>query len=92
MIYRSLDTWQLLWNTRSDIFDIEAIEQESNIDLSKRVGFFQHGEEYRLFALAILQSFRKQPQSRARLVQPFPKQDENSMDQVAGFLSTVQFS
>ncbi|KAH8652731.1 hypothetical protein BGZ60DRAFT_533594 [Tricladium varicosporioides] len=88
-IRNSLETWKLVWDARSDLSFIRALEGESSIQLWKRIGFFQHADEYRQFVMHILELLHQPPvglalqAKRPEMVTPFLKYDETSMDQVA---------
>ena len=96
-IQDSLDTWQLIWNARSDIYSIQALESKPVVESWKRVGFFQHADEWRSFSVGILKllqaEFRRTSGLGSRgssLSTPFSKFDESSMDQVARVLYSLQ--
>ncbi|RDW88049.1 hypothetical protein BP6252_00081 [Coleophoma cylindrospora] len=81
-IRNTLATWQILWNARSDLPSLQALELKNSIQPWKRVGFFQHADEYRLFALGVLELIEKRRRA-------FAKYDETSMDQVARLLCSM---
>jgi hypothetical protein len=91
-----LETWKLVWDARPDLGFIRALEEEQSIQPWKRIGFFQHADEYRQFVVHILELLH-QPQvglarqaRRPEMVTPFLKYDETSMDQVAETLHSLQ--
>lgn len=90
-MYNSLSTWALLWNGRSDLSTLQSQEAAPILEPWKRIGFFQHADEYRILSLGILQYFQSGLQRGGRKVaRPLPKFDETSMEQVARLLCSLQ--
>lgn len=63
--------------------------------MRNRTGFFEHADEYRQFALGLLQLRQTQRERLALMpvystIVPLPKCDETSMDQVAELLDLLQ--